>query len=93
MTTLHHLNLTLLDVQERIQRELQFTSDAEKQILDAVSTVVEAVGHLDRCIKAAFSERTRALSAALGSGKPTPETVDMIEAKPVKAKKVEEVDA
>ena len=77
MTTLHHLNLTLIDVQERIQRELQFTTDAEKQILDALTTVSEAVGHLDRSIKSAFSERTRALSAALGSGKATPETVEI----------------
>lgn len=88
MSTLHHLNMALLDVQERVQRELQFSSDAEKLIIDNLAVVHEAFGNLDRSIRTAFGERNRALATMLGSGKPSPETVhvEMIE-EPVKAKK------
>lgn len=76
MTTLHHLNVTLIDVQERLNRELQFSVDAEKQIMDAFTTVDEALHQLERTIRAAFGERGRALSAAIGNGKPNPETIE-----------------
>lgn len=75
MTTLHHLNIALIDVQERLTRELQFSADAEKQIMDAFNTVDKALHQLERAIRAGFTERTRALSATIGSGKPTPETI------------------
>lgn len=76
MSTIHSLTLALTDMEDRLVRELQFSHDAEKQILDAVGIVRDGVEQLDRSIRAAFQERTRALSAAIGSGKPTPETVD-----------------
>ena len=91
MSTLHHLNMALLDVQERVQRELQFSSDAEKLILDNMAMAMEALGNLDRSIRTAFNERNRALATMLGSGKPSPETVhvEMIEeAAPIKKPKV-----
>lgn len=84
MTTLHHLNMALIDVQDRVQRELQFSADAEKQIIDNLATVLEAFGNLDRSIRTAFGERNRALATMLGSGKPSPETVDMLEELPKK---------
>lgn len=89
MSTLHHLNMALLDVQERVQRELQFSSDAEKMIIDNLAVVHEAFGNLDRSIRTAFGERNRALATMLGSGKPSPETVN-VEAieEPVKKQKV-----
>lgn len=76
MTTLHHLNLALIDVHERLTRELQFSTDAERQIMEAFHTADDALHHLERTIKSAFGERSRALSAAIGSGKPSPETVE-----------------
>lgn len=76
MSTIHSLTLALTDMEDRLVRELQFSHDAEKQILDAVGIVRDGVEQLDRSIRAAFQERTRALSAAIGSGKPSPETVD-----------------
>jgi len=76
MSTLHHLNIALIDVQDRLTRELQFSVDAEKQILEAFNTADEALHHLERTIRAAFGERSRALSATIGSGKPAPETVE-----------------
>jgi hypothetical protein len=76
MSTLHTMNLALVDIEARLSRELQFSADAEKQILDSLNTVREGLDQLDRSIRAAFTERTRALSAAIGTGKPQPETVD-----------------
>lgn len=89
MSTLHTLNLALVDIEDRLTRELQFSSDAEKQILDALTIVREGLQQLERGVRSAFQERTRALSAAIGSGKPVPETVDM-ETKPSKKLKVVE---
>ena len=93
MSTLHHLNLALIDVQERLTRELQFSVDAEKQIMDAFHTVDEALHHLERTIRSAFGERSRALSSAIGSGKPSPETVELgaIEEQPVAKKAAKQV--
>lgn len=76
MSTIHSMSLAIVDLEERLARELQFSHDAEKQILDSLAIVREGLEQLDRAIRSAFSERTRALSAAIGSGKPNPETVD-----------------
>jgi len=76
MSTLHTLNLALVDIEDRLTRELQFSHDAEKQILGALAIVKDGLEQLERGIQAAFQERKRALSAAIGTGKPTPGTVD-----------------
>lgn len=91
MSTLQHLNMALVDMENRLQRELQFSADAEKLILDNMAVAMEALGNLDRSIRTAFNERNRALALMLGSGKPSPETVhvEMIEdAAPVRKPKV-----
>lgn len=88
MTTLHHLNLALIDVQDRLTRELQFSVDAERQIMEAFHTADEALHQLERTIRSAFGERSRALSAAIGSGKPAPETVEHETELPVRKTKV-----
>lgn len=92
MSTLQHLNMALVDMENRLQRELQFSADAEKLILDNMAVAMEALGNLDRSIRTAFNERNRALALMLGSGKPSPETVqhvDVIEdAAPAKKAKV-----
>lgn len=85
MTTLHNLGLSLVDLQDRLQRELQFSSDSRNHVMNAMGTVREALDALDQAIQTAFDERMRALSAALGNGKPSPETITSSEpAKPVK---------
>lgn len=75
MTTLHGLNLGLLDLHEQISRELQFSSDAKKQIRDAFTLLHDAVENVEKAVNNAMDERTRALSAFIGTGKPAPETV------------------
>lgn len=76
MTTIHIMSVALADMEGRLVRELQFSADAEKQILDNLALVKDGLDQLDRSIRSAFQERTRAISAAIGTGKPSPETVD-----------------
>lgn len=76
MSTLHHLELAVIDMTERMQRELQFSSDAKKQIRDSFALLHDAVDNVEKAVNSAVDERMRALSAAIGSGKPSPETVD-----------------
>lgn len=94
MSTLHHLELAVIDMTERMQRELQFSSDAQKLIRDAFVLLHDAVENVEKAVNNALGERMRALSAAIGSGKPTPETVDaapQVEA-PKPAKRQREVE-
>ena len=76
MATIHHLSMALVDVQERLVKELQFTADAERQAEAAFDTVFESLHHLQETVKAGFAERRRALSAALGNPGPSPETIE-----------------
>lgn len=72
MSTLKHIDLALIDLRERLTRELQFSAEAEAQITAALATVSEGLTHLDRTIRNAFAERNRALETALGSTAPAP---------------------
>lgn len=92
MATLHHLELGLIDLQDRMQRELQFSSDSKAQIATAMATVREAIDALDHTICTALDERMRALSAAVGSGNPSPETLNHVDA-PKPARRLREVGA
>ena len=76
MATLHNLELGLIDLQDRMQRELQFSSDSRALISKAAATARDALDALEGAINTAFDERMRALSAAIGTGKPSPETLD-----------------
>ena len=76
MATLHHLDMALIDIRERLTKELQFSADSERQIKAAFVTVFEAVQHLDAVVMGAFAERRRALATALGNPGPSPETID-----------------
>lgn len=89
MSTLHHLDVALLDIRERLSRELQFSTDAHRNITQAFDVAHEAMQSLHRAIDSAFSERHRALAAALGNPGPQPETIEgESEERPVKPKLV-----
>lgn len=75
MSTLHALEMAVIDMTERMQRELQFSSDAKKQVRDAFGLLHDAVENVEKAVGAAIDERMRALSAAIGTGKPNPETL------------------
>ena len=70
MSTLKHLDLALIDLRDRLTRELQFSAEAEAQITAAIATVSDGLTHLDRTIRNAFAERNRALETALGASAP-----------------------
>lgn len=76
MSTLHHLELAVIDMTERMRRELQFSSDAKKQIRDAFVLLHDALETAEKAVHSAIDERMLALSAAIGNGQPSPETVD-----------------
>jgi len=76
MTTLHHLELAVMDMTERMRRELQFSSDAKKQIRDSFILLHDALANVERAVTDAMDERMLALSTAIGTGKPEPEMVD-----------------
>lgn len=87
MSTLHHLELAVIDVTDRISRELQFSSDAKKQVRDAFTILHDALENVEKVVCHAMEERMRALSAAIGSGQPSPETVDHLPEPPKPAKR------
>lgn len=91
MSTLHILDQALLEVRDRLQKELQFSVDAERNINAAMQLVLDGMGNLGQAIATAFAERHRALDLAIGHGRPNPETVE--HAEPVKpAKRAREVE-
>lgn len=77
MSNLHTLLLAVIDTQEKLQRELQFSADAIKQIRSARALRDEAQENYDRVVDAALEERMRALSLAIGNGSPSPETIEI----------------
>jgi hypothetical protein len=90
MTTLHHLDVAIVDIRERLTRELQFSTDARRNIDQAFGVVTEALEALHRAIETALTERQRALSAALGNPGPNPETIEADDPPPRKPKLVKE---
>lgn len=94
MSTLHILDQALLEVRDRLQKELQFSVDAERNINAAMQLAVDAMGNLSQAITTAFAERHRALDLAIGHGRPSPETIAHDEPpKPAKRPKLEAVEA
>jgi hypothetical protein len=65
-----------VDLEQRVVREMQLQGDAERQIVEALATTREAFNHLENVILSAFQERSRALAATLGTGKPSPDTFE-----------------
>lgn len=76
MSTIHSLQMAAVDLENRVVREMQFSGDAQRQVADAFTTLREALNQVETLVMNTFQERGRALAAALGSGKPTPDTYD-----------------
>lgn len=93
MSTLHSLELAVIDMTERMQRELQFSSDAKKNVRNAFDILHDAVEAVEKAVNSAIDERMRALSAAIGTGQPTPETVDHVPEKKKARLEIEEATA
>ena len=80
MSNLHALNLALVDMEDRLQRELQFSADDMKQVRDGFGLVREATDNLERVVVNAMSARMRAMSSTIGNGAPTPDTIEVAKA-------------
>jgi hypothetical protein len=78
MTTLLHLNQTLLDVQETLAREKRFGHDTCHNLLNGTKLLREAIDNLERDIKTYFEERDRSISCVLGNSQPYTTLIDQI---------------
>ena len=83
MSTLHHMDMALIDLRNRFSNELQFGTDGKRAILLTLDSARQAVKVLSDClddVEAAvvntLDERQRALAAALGNPGPKPETIE-----------------
>lgn len=76
MTTLLHLNQTLLDVQEALARERRFGHDTSHGLINGIKLVREGLDALERDIRTYFEERDRSLSCVLGSSQPYTTLID-----------------
>lgn len=83
MSTLHHMDLALIDLRNRFSNELQFGADGKRAVLLTIDSARQAVKVLSECLDdietavvSVFDERQRALATAIGSPGPMPETID-----------------
>lgn len=76
MSTLLHLNQTLLDVQETLARERRFGHDTCHSLLSGIKLVREGLDSLERDIKTYFEERDRSISCVLGNSQPFATVID-----------------
>jgi hypothetical protein len=67
MSTINHLESSILDLRERFTKELQFSHTAQAQITAAFNTLSESLDHVEQTVNNAFAERNRALELALGT--------------------------
>lgn len=88
MSTLLHLNQTLLDVQEILARERRFGHDTCHSLINSLKLVREGLDGMERDIKTYFEERDRSISCVIGNSQPfttviddTPATTPAIERK------------
>lgn len=93
MSTIHSMSLAVIDMQEKLTRELQFSADAKRQIRDAFTLLRDALDNCETVVNSAIDERMRALSATIGTGKPTPETVENEQSTPQKKPKLVKASA
>lgn len=88
MSTIHSLQMAAVDLENRVVREMQFSGDAQRQVAEAFTTLREALNQVETLVMNTFQERGRALAAALGTGKPDPDTVEGTVTKPSNVKKL-----
>lgn len=70
MTTLLHLNQSIIDFQDSLAREQRFAQDACQNLLNGTRLLREALDALERDIRANFEERDRALARLIGNSQP-----------------------
>lgn len=76
MSNILQLQKTVLDLNDRINREIQFGEDNQRDLLATVALMRETLQHMESQITRLFNERNASLFAALGQPV-RPQTVDM----------------
>lgn len=76
MTTLLHLNQTLLDVQETLARERRFGHDTCHSLINSIKLIREGLDGMERDIKTYFEERDRSISCVIGNSSPFTTVID-----------------
>lgn len=76
MTTLLHLNQTLLDVQETLARERRFSHDTCHSLINSIKLIREGLDGMERDIKTYFEERDRSISCVIGNSSPFTTVID-----------------
>lgn len=76
MTTLLHLNQTLLDVQETLARERRFGHETCHSLINSIRLVREGLDGMERDIKNYFDERDRSISCVIGNSQPFTTVID-----------------
>lgn len=76
MSNILQLQKNVLDLNDRINREIQFGEDSQRELLATVALMGETLKHMESQITRMFNERNASLFAALGQPV-RPQTVDM----------------
>lgn len=66
MSNILQMQQNLIDIQERINREIQFGEDSQRELLATVVLMRETLQHMETQINRLFHERNASLVAALG---------------------------
>lgn len=83
MTTLHTLDVALIEVRNRFNNELQFGTDGKRTILLAIDSARQAakvltdrLDDIEAAVVSTIDERQRAIATVLGVPGPQPETIE-----------------
>lgn len=72
MTNFLQLQQDLMDVQNRINREIQFADDTQRQLVQGFNMLRENIMHMEQQVNLLFQDRTASLLTALGGTPPLP---------------------
>jgi hypothetical protein len=83
MSTLHHMDMALIDLRNRFSNELQFGADGKRAVLltidsarQAAKVLADCLDDVETAVVNVFDERQRALATAIGTPGPQPETIE-----------------
>jgi hypothetical protein len=66
MSNILQAQQTLIDLQDRINREIQFGEDSHRELVGTLGLLHETLKHLETQLNRMFNERGASLAAALG---------------------------
>lgn len=83
MTTLHTLDLAVVEIRNRFSKEMQFGTDGKRVVLQsidaarqAVKVVMNCLDDIETAVVNTLDERQRAIATVLGVPGPQPATIE-----------------